>query len=180
MPPELTELHEHAEHGSENPKMAAVTITMAVLAVLVATVSLMGQRLHEDALISQTKATDQWSFYQAKAIRERSYEVFEDQLTIFTVQSAAKAEEIKAKYDKEITRYKGEMKDIQAEATKIEADIQVLERQSNRFDLGEVLLEAALVICSITLLTQKRGFWIFGSLAGLTGVVIALTGFVIH
>jgi hypothetical protein len=177
---EITELHEHAEHGAENPKMAIVTLTMAVLAVLVATVSLEGQRIHEGTLISQTKATDQWAFYQAKAIRERSYEVFEDQLSVFTVQSPAKAEEIKAKYDKEIARYKGEMKDIQTEATKIESDIQVLERRSNRFDLGEVLLEAALVICSITLLTGKRAFWLFGSAAGLAGVLVACSGFLIH
>lgn len=180
MAEEIAELHEHAEHGAHNPKMAPVTLTMAVLAVLVATVSLMGHRVHTDELLSQTKATDQWAFYQAKAIRERSYEVFEDQLTVFTVQSPAKSEEIKAKYDKEITRYKGEMEEIQAEATKIEEEIKVLQRRGNRFDLGEVLLEAALVICSITLLTQKRGFWIFGSLAGLAGVAIALTGFLIH
>jgi hypothetical protein len=177
---EITELHEHAEHGAQNPKMAGVTLTMAVLAVLVATVSLMGHRIHTDELISQTKVTDQWSFYQAKAIRERSYEVFEDQLSVFTVQSPAKAQEIKAKYDKEIERYKSEMKEIQVEATKLEDEIKVLGRQSNRFDLGEVLLEAALVICSITLLTGKRGFWIFGSAAGLAGVLIALSGFLVH
>jgi uncharacterized protein DUF4337 len=180
MAQEIAELHEQAEHGSNNPKLAPVTITMAILAVLVASVSLMGERIHEDVLVSQTKVTDQWSFYQAKAIRERSYEVFEDQLTVFVVQSPAKADEIKGKYDKEIDRYKGEMKDIQTEATKIEAEIVVLMRESNRFDLGEVLLEAALVICSITLLTEKRVFWLLGSAMGLSGVLIACSGFLIH
>ena len=180
MPEEIAELHEHAEHGSHNPKMAPVTVTMAVLAVMVAVVSLMGHRIQVDQMISQTKATDQWAFYQAKNIRERSYEVFEDQLSVFTVQSTALAADIKGKYDKEITRYKGELKEIMAQATEFEDEGKLLARRANRVDFGEVLLEAALVICSITLLTGKRAFWLFGSLAGLAGIVIAATGLLLQ
>ena len=40
MSDELAELEEHAEHGREHPDLAPVTLTMAVLAVLVAAVSL--------------------------------------------------------------------------------------------------------------------------------------------
>ena len=34
--------------------------------------------------------------------------------------------------------------------------------RANRYDLGETLLEVGLVICSITLLTKRRSFWIAG------------------
>ena len=53
-------------------------------------------------------------------------------------------------------------------------------RRANRFDLGEVLLEAALVICSITLLTQKRFFWVLGMFLGICGVAIGAAGFLVH
>jgi len=36
------------------------------------------------------------------------------------------------------------------------------------------------VICSITLLTRKRGFWQFGLVLGAVGLVIAVTGLLIH
>jgi len=53
------------------------------------------------------------------------------------------------------------------------------ERQrANRFDLGEVVLEAALVICSITL--PKRFFWGLGSVFGLVGLVIGAAGLLIR
>lgn len=180
MAEEITELHERAEHGSGHHGQAHVTMTMAVLAVLVAAVSLMGHRSHTDEMIAQTKATDQWAYYQAKVIRERSYELFLDQLNVFALQDKAHAEEVRAKYDKEAKRYRSEANDIQVEATADETESQAFARRSDRFDLGEVLLEAALVICSITLLTHKPHFWVVGSIIGVVGVAIAAMGFLIH
>jgi hypothetical protein len=53
-------------------------------------------------------------------------------------------------------------------------------RRADRFDLGEVLLEAGLVICSITLLTRKRIFWLCGTLLGLLGIAAGVAGFLVH
>jgi len=44
MSEEVHELQEHAEHAKHDPSLAPVTLTMAVVAVLVATVSLLGHR----------------------------------------------------------------------------------------------------------------------------------------
>ena len=55
MPEEISELQEHAEHGAEDHSLAPVTITMAILAVLVAAVSLLGhrgERVAKDGLLS--------------------------------------------------------------------------------------------------------------------------------
>jgi Domain of unknown function (DUF4337) len=179
MADELSELHENAEHGAEHG-LGGVTISMAVLAVLVAAISLMGHRMHTDELLSETLATDTWAQYQAKSIRQHSYELFLDQLTVFTLQSPAQSETIKAKYQKEIDRYKGEMKEITEKATDYEKDVALVQRKADRFDLAEVLMEAALVICSITLLTKKRAFWLLGMLIAAAGLVLAGTGFLVH
>ena len=74
MSEELHELQEHAEHAREHPDLAPITLTMAVLAVLVATVSLLGHRTHTEEVILQNKVTDQWSYYQAKKIRQHTDE----------------------------------------------------------------------------------------------------------
>ena len=58
MADEIQELRENAEHGAEEPSLAPVTVTMAVLAVLVASVSLLGHRAHTEEILHQTKATD--------------------------------------------------------------------------------------------------------------------------
>jgi hypothetical protein len=176
---ELTELHENAEHGAEHSGLAPVTISMAILAVLVAVISLLGHDAHTEELLAETKATDQWAQYQAKSIREHSYKVFLDELGVFTVQNPSKTEELKVKYGKEVDRYDGEMKEIQEQATDTEKDVNKNGRRGDRYDLAEVMLESALVICSITLLTHKKMFWAFGLLIAAGGIVIAATSLLI-
>ena len=180
MAEDIMELKEHAEHGSEEHNLAPVTLTMALLAVLVASVTLLGHRAHTEEVLLQSRAADQWAYYQAKEIRRRNYELFLDELSIFSLQDSAHADAVKEKYAKEVERYSEELKDIQAEAKKAEAEVKVEEARADRYDLGEVLLEAALVICSITLLTRKGIFWYFGMLLGLAGVVTGVLGWMIH
>ena len=72
---ELQELQEHAEHGKHHPDLAPVSLTMAFLAVFVATVSLLGHRSSTEEVILQNKVTDQWSYYQAKNIRRHNDEL---------------------------------------------------------------------------------------------------------
>jgi Domain of unknown function (DUF4337) len=180
MSEDIRELAEHAEEAAEHSGLAPVTVTMAILAVLVAAVSLLGHRAHTEEIILQNKATDQWAFYQAKEIRRRSYELFVDEMSVFALQNGEEATKIKEKYEKEIERYKDEGKDIQAEAKQAEAEVLVQQRHADYFDLGEVLLEAGLVICSITLLTRKKIFWLLGVVMGLIGVGVGVAGLLIH
>jgi hypothetical protein len=180
MPEDLHELEERAESGSREHNLARVTVTMSILAVLVAAVSLLGHRAHTEEIVLQTKATDQWAYYQAKDIRRRNYEVLLDQLSVFTLQNTEQAQKIREKYTKEVERYTDQQKEIQAEARKEESEMATERRRADRFDLGEVLLEAGLVICSITLLTRKQIFWLFGTLLGLLGIAAAVAGLLIH
>lgn len=180
MPDELSELQENAEAGAHHASLAPVTVTMAILAVLVAAVSLMGHRTHTNELLSQTRATDQWAYYEAKDIRLRNYDLFLDELNVFAVQSPANAASAKAKYEKEAGRYRAEQQGIEDEAHQYEAKVELFGRRADRYDLGEVLLEMALVICSITLLTRKRAFWLLGCVLGVLGTVAAVTGFFLH
>ena len=166
MADEIQELQEQAEEGSHHPSLAPVTVTMAILAVLVAAVSLLGHRAHTEELLLQTKSTDQWAYYQAKDIRRHTYELFLDETSVFSLQNSEQVDKLKEKYAKEVERYRDEMKDIEAEAKKAEDEVRVQQRRADRFDLGEVMLEAALVICSITLLTRKRIFWGMGLVLG--------------
>jgi hypothetical protein len=179
MAEDFRELEEQAEEAAQH-KLAPVTVTMAILAVLVAAVSLLGHRAHTEEMLNQTRATDHWAYYQAKEIRRRNYELFVDEMSVFALQKSEQADKVKEKYQKEIERYKEEGQDIQAEARKAEEEVAAERRHANYFDLGEVLLEAALVICSITVLTRKRFFWYLGTALGLIGLGIGITGLLVR
>jgi hypothetical protein len=176
---EVHEMHEHAHKVAENPQLLPVTITMSILAVLIAVDSLFGHRSNTEQLLNQTKATDQWAFYQAKNIRRHADEQFYDLLNIIDVKDKEKGDKLKETYKKEADRYKDEQKDIESEAKKLEDESKSEHRKGDRFDLGEILLEAALVIASMTLLTKWRVFWYFGIALGLVGVIICGSGFFI-
>jgi hypothetical protein len=87
---------------------------------------------------------------------------------------------MRAKYQKEIDRYKDQGKEIQDEATALENEVKTAQRRADRFDLAEVILEAALVITSITILTKKKGFWGLGIVMAVAGLVVAASGMLIH
>jgi hypothetical protein len=174
------ELRERAEKGHHDPALAPVSFTMAILAVFVAAVSLLGHRAHTEELLLQNKATDQWAYYQAKNIRRHTYQLFLDLLSISEAKNAERSAGVKEKYLRELERYKDEQKEIEGEARKLEKETGLERRKADRFDLGEVFLEVALVITSITLLTGRRMFWHAGIALGLVGLAVAATGLLVH
>lgn len=180
MTEELDEVHEHAEAGHHDPSLAPVSITMAILAVLVAAVSLLGHRAHTEELLSQNRASDAWAEYQAQSIRFHSYQQFLDQLSIADPKDPGRAAGLRAKYTTEIARYQDKRNGSSATARKFENEVKLAAHRANRFDLGEVCLEAALVIASMTLLTRKRAYWRFGSALAVAGIIIAATGFIVR
>src|ERR1700690_2752759 len=106
MSDELQELQEHAEHGRKHPDLAPVSLTMAILAVCVATVSLLGHRSHTEEIILQNKVTDQWAFYQAKNTRRHNDEMFADLTALIASKDAEATDKLKEKYRGEAERYK--------------------------------------------------------------------------
>ena len=172
----IQELHEHAEEAQRDPTLVPVTLSMAILAVILAAISLLSHRAHTEELLLQSKATDQWAYFQAKNIRRHTYELFLDLLSVTNLKDAGAAEKLREKYSDEIKRYMGDLDGIQAEARQLESEVATQRHQANRFDLGEVCLEVGIVLVSLTLLTRRRLFWLLGCLAGLIGLAIAASG----
>src|SRR5580692_7533038 len=173
MSEELTELQEHAEHAKHDPTLVPISVTMAILAVLVAIVTLLGHRAHTEEVVLQAKSSDQWAYYQAKNIRRHTDELFTDLTSVQATTDAATLAKLREKYSGEASRYKDEQKEI-------EAEVAHERNRADRFDLAEVFLEIGLVITSITLLSGRRIFWAMGIVLGVLGVVVAVTGAMIR
>jgi hypothetical protein len=172
---ELQELQEHAEHAAHDHSLAPVSLTMAILAVLVAIASLLGHRAHTEEVVLQNKATDQWAYYQAKNIRRHTDEIFADFASIMSTSDEGKAAQLRAKYQVEAEKYGDQQKDIDAEARKLEQEMGLERRRANRYDLAEVFLEIGLVVTSITLLSGRRLFWQAGIVLSVIGIAVACT-----
>ena len=171
----LDKAKEAAEEARERKHLAPISLTMAILAVLIATVSLLGHRAHTEEILLQTKATDQWAYYQAKNMRRNNLEALSDVLTALENTKAERAQEVQKRFHDEIDKYRDQQKDIQSEARALEAEVGLASRRADRYDLGEVFLEIALVVTSITLLTDNRRYWYFGLVLATVGIVAAGT-----
>lgn len=177
---ELHELQESAEHGHHDPSLAPVSLTMAVLAVLVAVVSLLGHRAHTEEVVLQARSSDQWAYYQAKNIRQHEDELFSGMAGVINGNDAEGMAKFQEKYSQEAERYKQDKEKIQEGARELEREVGTERKRADRYDLAEVFLEIGLVITSITLLSGRRIFWHLGILMGVVGIAVAITGAVVH
>jgi hypothetical protein len=166
------ELHEHAEHAKE-PFDKKVAVTMAIIAALLAVDGVMGHLLTTEELLLQQKASDQWSYYQAKSIRRYNSEVASDFF------KGLHAEESVAKYEKNVEKYKKESEEVSDEAKNFEAESRMKGDQAHRLDYGEVFLEIGIVFASMAILTKRNSIWYASIGSALVGMVIALSMFMV-
>lgn len=176
---EAQELLEQQEKALEK-NLKPVSFTMAVLAVLVAIVTVLGHRTHTEAVLLQAKASDQWNLYQAKKIRQNDTELTIDLLSALQLRDPAAGKRLADGYSAHEEKWDEDLRVEQEEAQRLEAEVKEAERRAGGFDLGEALLEIGLVISSITLLTRLRAYWYMGIAFGLAGVLVAAAVFAFH
>ena len=163
------EVEEHIHHA-QNPFDKTVAGCMAIMAALLAVVSVVGQHFNTEKLLLQGKASDQWAYSQAKDIRHYVADATRDILT------NVKAGTISAKYDQDSKRYKKDAADIQQQANDYENERDNNGHKADRFHFSEVFLEIGIVFSSLSILIKMRSLFMAGAVAALIGIVIAITG----
>jgi hypothetical protein len=177
---DILEGHESAEEHGNNPLVVPVSVTLSILAVLIAGATLLGHRAHTEELLLQTHATDQWAYYQAKNIRQHETQSHAKMLGVLAARDAARADALREDFQKEADRYDDDKDDITKKAKEFEAEKDLVSRRADRYDASEALLEIALVICSLTLLTKRRLFWFAGIALGVVGIATACSGLLLR
>lgn len=173
----MPELEVTPEHAAD-PNTRRVGILVGVVGILLSVVTIASHRAHTDAVIHRTEANDQWSYYQAKKIRENTEEVAISLLTGLGT-DPAKIESMTKKLETARIKYAGDAEKIQDEARAKDKETEKEEHRALRFDIGEGLLELGLVLCSLYFLARKVFFPVFGVLASLAGTILGVVGFML-
>ncbi len=176
---EIEELEKEMHEGAE-ASLKHVSLIISVLAVMVAVVTVMGHRTHTEAVLMQSRSADQWNEYQARKLRIVEIQAESDLLTLQPVRDEAGAAKKVAENKVNLDKWSKEQPDVEEKARDFEAEVSVAEAKAARFDMGEALLEIAVVLSSITLLTKKESFVVGGLVLGLAGLVLAVLGFLGH
>jgi len=176
----MAELEIHHESGEGNDEFGkSIGAVAAVIAILLAVVTISSHRAHTAAVVAMTEANDQWSFYQSKRVRLHNYELGQDMLRLM----APKSEETNAtlaRYEKEIKRYEAEGDELQEKAKEFEKESKLSERKALRFDLGEGFLELGLVLSSLYFLSRKKLFPLVGVISSILGFLLGGSGYLLR
>jgi len=171
-----------AEHVAQKEKEKRdrwtkyVSLTMVVIAVLAAIATLKGggfstRTLKEmnEATFNQTQASDQWSYFEAKSIKQNLYEIELDHLNAAPSPDAAVVAKMKAKVDK----YEKDKADITALAKKFETARDASRKtatsaaeHSKEMGLSITLFQIAIALGAMCLIVKKKPLWISSVILG--------------
>jgi len=170
------ELTEHVHHAQE-PFDKRVAASMAIIAALLAIVSVGAHIFTTEELLAQQQASDQWAYYQAKDIRRYDSEIALDVL------KATKNEAIDKRlqhYNDNAERYDKERGEIQNKARELEAERDLHQKRAIRLEFGEIFLEVGIVLASLSILTKAPVIWYASLLSAIAGIVVAATMLIVH
>jgi hypothetical protein len=176
---EIDEFRKQMKEGGESG-IVGVSLAISILAVLVAMITVLGHRAHTQAVLEQSRESDQWNLYQAKKIRQENVALTADLLGLLQVSDAKAAQAKTAEYKAHLAKWDDDLKQASDEANAFSEETERAEHRADRYDLSEALLQIGVVLSSITLLTRRRSFWIAGTVLGVVGIAIAASVFFIR
>ena len=187
---EAAELMDREKETDQFKTRAAVVI--AFFAMCLAITGLGGSNAAKEAFNNNILAANFFSFFQAKNIRQTSYQLAADELEL-TLQSnpalpaeARKAMQAKADfYKKTVERYESEpdtregKKELIARAREHEQLRDRALKQDPYFDYAEALLQIAIVLISVAIVASLPWLAYFGGVLGLIGMLLSINGFLL-
>jgi hypothetical protein len=174
----MAELEIHHEGHENDPLGKTVGVLAAILAVLLAVVTIASHRTHTAAIMHKSTANDDWAYFQANSIKLHNVELGEGLLSVLDAKGDA-ADKLRAKYADQEKKYSDQKNAQQEKAQKSDETAEADERRALRYDFGEGLLEIGLVLSSLYFISRKKMFPVMGVLAGLAGAGIACTGLLV-
>ncbi len=169
----------HSGHGEVNSSTNKIAMFTAIIATVGAIFAYMGGATQADAILyknnaalQKTAASNQWNYFQAKSTKQSLAEVSRD---------LAPKEEDKAKYQAKIDRYEKEKAEIKLDAEKHEAQATEWDHKSDeqmhqhhRWAQATTVLQVAIALAAIALLTKRKWLEYAMYLAGASGMVVGI------
>lgn len=178
---------EELEEEKRKKFTKGLALSTAIFAVILAITSLGGNNAMKEMLLAQQQASDQWGFYQAKVIREHLYRSEKLRLetdllergTRMKPDAKKRIESMVKRMAEEEARFGAEKKAIEEEAKKLEHERDLNRKKDPYFNYAEVLLQIAIVMASISILSGSRPVFYFAIIGASLGTLFSLNGYLL-
>ena len=164
--PEAHEQLEHAEHAEHaagaNKKIALI---IAIIALFLAFSETLGKSANTEALTLNIKASDTWSFFQAKTIRRTVVQAAAEEMKVeaaAVTNSAAKAAMTKQidEWEKTAARYRSEPEtregttELMERAKEAEHERDTALARYHNYEIASAAFQIGIVLCSAAVITS--------------------------
>jgi len=169
-------------------------VYIGLLAVLLAICAMGGGNAAKDATLKNIAAANTWAFFQAKNMRRHVLRVRVDEMQLKLASEPDLPATARAAIEAKIAEYKkqddiltrdperepGEREGLdqlweRGKALEVERDIAM--QQDPYFDYGEALLQIAIVLASISIITRGTFLLAASAFLGVGGAILTLNGF---
>jgi cation transport ATPase len=168
---------------TKEPWLNYLALTTVILAVCATLATFKGGGYSTRSLLSQTMASDQWAYYQAKGVKLNLYEVNKELLELqageATGERAAALHHKAEEFGKKVAKYEQDQKDIKAKADALEEAKVEAQKHSWAFGFAVIFLQIAILLSSIAALLKKKPVWWLGLAVGILGIFYFLDGFLL-
>lgn len=158
----------HIPHSS----VSYVALGSAIFAVLAAVTAMLSNYHSNEAVIDQIQASDQWGYYQAKGIK--GYLVVNKTDLLAALGKPANPSD----FDK-IAQYKKEQDEISENAREKERSSNLHLKHHLVLARGVTLLQVAIAVSAISILTRRTHFWYASLVAASVGIFFLIQGVVL-
>ena len=157
-----------------------VAISVALLATFMGICKVKDDNIVQAMQQAQADKIDNYSWYQARNIRE---EIAKATIAELTAQAASAPQQAQAAYQEQIKAYQAIEQDQaekkntqQADAEKADKTYNELNYHDDQFDLSDAMLALAISLLALTALTQKRWLFVLAMVPTFLGTLMGLAG----
>ena len=148
-----------------------VSLTVVIIAVFAAVATQWGGKYSSRTQMSQAQASDQWSFYQAKSIKQHLVET-----TLTQVRRGGDTNDVELarttkKLGDDLARYDKEKAEIKAKAEGLEKVRDDASKRSGTLGQAISFFTVAIASASICLVTKKKPLWFVAIILSVFAIV---------
>ena len=183
------ELSRDADRENARSRDKLIGVYIGILAVVLAVCSLGGSNADQDATQQSIAASNAWAFFQAKNDRRQALRLHADEFEVMLKATPAMPDDVKTDRG-EIADYKNQDKKLTSDAERgegldelfakgrrLEAQRDEALRRGPYFDYGQALLQIAIVLASVAIISGANLLLVVSFVLGGLGLASTIGGF---
>ena len=187
---EWDEASSNTGRGARRQRDRWIGVYIGVLAVALSICAMGGGNAAKEANRKNIEATNTWAFFQAKNMRRHVLRLQADEYELLLAATPGLPDEVREQIRSRIASYQAQDKELTSNPANnegldelfhrgkaLEAERDVAASRDPYFDFGQALLQIAIVLASVAIISGGSAILVASAILGLGGLAMTVNGF---